>query len=276
MSDDEEEILTVDQLSDDPLKMPPPYWRGSGAIFQLRDAIEEMCIALKDLIPISKKTDPDLGPHHEQYGDDESENAMDKFSEICADLWDVEHKVGMKAELSCLMSAIQAEDDLNQFCVYNLKKDIAETIEKLSPPEKLLVASAVIGRSGVKSTSVYEACGNLSSWRNAFAHGHCVDRPTKSLRHNHLIKPTEYPGVPSALRETIALVGAYITVYDYLGSISLNPYTKGKVSQVEEIRESLEDLKRFEYQGNNSVYSLLYRAEFRGQVVVNPESETRR
>ena len=85
------------------------------------------------------------------------------------------------------------------FCVFNLHRDIAETIEKLSVQEKLLVASGVMGKHDVKSEAVYERAGKLNRWRNAFAHGHCVDRPVKSLRHNHLIDPDEYPGVPNCL-----------------------------------------------------------------------------
>ena len=124
------------------------------------------------------------------------------------------------------------------FCVFNLPRDIAESIEKLSPPEKLLIASAAIGKPSVKGHSVFEAAQQLATWRNAFAHGHCVDRPTKSLRHNHLIPPDEYPGVPSTLSKMRDLVGAYIRISDYLRAISTNPYTAGKSTDVEHIRSS--------------------------------------
>jgi hypothetical protein len=44
---EEEPILTVDQLPDDPLKMPPPYWRSGGAIFHIQDALEELVVLLQ-------------------------------------------------------------------------------------------------------------------------------------------------------------------------------------------------------------------------------------
>jgi hypothetical protein len=110
----------------------------------------------------------------------------------------------------------------------------------------------------VKGTVVFEAIRKLVAWRNAFAHGHCVDRPTKSLRHNHLIPPDEYPGVPSALRDVADLVGAFLLVTDHLRAISLNPYTGGKSWDVEEIRKSVEMLRRYQCEGNNSVYTIIY------------------
>jgi hypothetical protein len=37
---DKEKVITVDELPDDPLAMPPPYWRGSGAVFHVMDCLE--------------------------------------------------------------------------------------------------------------------------------------------------------------------------------------------------------------------------------------------
>jgi len=155
MSIEPERFLSVDQLPDDPMKMPPPYWRGSGAIFHLSDALQELECLLHQLIPVHADTESRLEKHFEKYPEqDDDEEAQEEFADIADSLWALEHKMKLKAELACLMSAIQSEDDLNRFCVFNLHKDIAESIEKLSPAEKLLVASAASGSIGVKGTAL--------------------------------------------------------------------------------------------------------------------------
>jgi hypothetical protein len=257
MANDDDRIVSVDQPPEDPLKMPPPYWRGGGAIFHLEEALRELERLLQELLPIHAKTEVHLDEYYEKHPEENPcEEVLEEFAEITAKLGDMEYRIKLKAELACLMSAIETEDNLNQFCVFNLHKDIAESIEKLSPPEKLLIAAAAVGKPGVKDTSVFEAIRRLSAWRNAFAHGHCVDRPTKSLRHNHLIPPNEYPGIPSALAEMRELVGAFLRVSDYLKTISMNPYTKGESTNVEEIRESLTRISRYRFDGNNYVYDV--------------------
>jgi hypothetical protein len=76
--------------------------------------------------------------------------------------------------------------------------------------------SGVLRKPSVKGTAVYEKTKKLNAWRNAFAHGHCVDRPTKSLRHNHLISPEQYPGPPSNIRDVLELVGGFLSIRDVL------------------------------------------------------------
>ncbi|MGI8910168.1 MAG: hypothetical protein ACR2JR_06385 [Rubrobacteraceae bacterium] len=65
-----------------------------------------------------------------------------------------------------LMSAIEAEDEINRFCVYNLHKDVAESIEKLSPSDKLLVAAGAVGEEVGKGHAVYGVIKALTQWRN--------------------------------------------------------------------------------------------------------------
>jgi len=259
MNDEEEKkVNTVDELPDDPLQMPPPYWRGGGAIFQLVDALRELEGLLQRLLFVHTQTDTELEEYYEKYPDlDESDSALEEFANIVDELNELEHRVKMKGELACLMSAIKAEEDINRFCVFNLYKEIAEPIEKLSSPEKLLVASAAVGKPGVRQTFVFEGIRSLFSWRNAFAHGHCVDRTTKSLRHNHLIRPVEYPGVPSVLKEVCELVGAFLRISDYLHKISLNSYTSGREIEVEIVRESLKKIACYHFDGNNYVYDIM-------------------
>ena len=259
MAKDGETILTADHLPDDPLKMPPPYWRASSAIFHLEDALEGLQILLQELIPVHADTEARLEAYYQTYPEShhEGDEGREEFAEIIDNLRIIEHKIRLKAELACLMSAIQAEDHLNEFCVFNLHKDIAESIEKLSLPEKILVACAAVGSPGVKKMVVFEAIQKLVGWRNAFAHGHCVDRPTKSLRHNHLISPDEYPGVPSSVREVTELVRAFLLVSDHLKAVSLNPYTSSRSVNVEDIRASLEMLRRYQFDGSNIVYTIV-------------------
>jgi hypothetical protein len=254
-----ERIATTDQLPDDPLQMPPPYWRGSGAVFHIEAALADLVALLHDLVSLHADTESRLGDYYEKYPDyDEgNEQAHEEFADICSDLWDHEHQIRLKAELASLMSAIEAEDELNRFCVYNLHRNISESIEKLSPAEKLLITSASVGKPGLKGDSVFEAIRKLSTWRNAFVHGHCVDRPTKSLRHNHLIHPENLPGVLEALATMRELVGAYLRVSDYLRGISLNPYTGGRSSNVEDIRGLLKEISDYHFDGSSYVYNVI-------------------
>jgi len=224
--DQEEEIVRVEDIPEDPLAMPPPYWRSSGAIFHVLAGLRSMVDSLSKLQPVVEQTDLALEKHYKKYDDNsESDAAMEEFSEICDELWALEHAIKLEGERTILMASIAAEDEINQFCVFNLHRDIAETIEKLSPSEKLLIASGALGRHGLKGTDVFEKARRLASWRNAFAHGHCVDRPVKSLRHNHLISPEQYPGVPNMAEDTREFVGAFLAISRYLRSISRNEYT---------------------------------------------------
>lgn len=238
--------------------MPPPFWRSSGAIFHVQESLEALQGLLERLVQVHSVTESRLAEYFRKHPHDTSEDNSD-FCDICDELWEVEHRIKLKSEVAVLMSAIAAEDKINMFCVYNLPRDVSEQIEKLSATEKLLVASALSAEQSVKGLDVFEAIKKLSAWRNAFAHGHCVDRPTKSLRHNHLISPTEYPGVPSALSEVKELVGGFVKVSDYLGKISKNAYLRGPSSEVEDVRSRLLGLRRFQFSGNNRVYSIVVR-----------------
>jgi hypothetical protein len=258
MADEKARFVSVDELPDDPLSMPPPYWRCSGAIFHILAALRALSIYLSDLIPLHARTERKLDKYYAKYPDGTKENDefLAAFSDICDELWRLEHRIRLESERAILMSAINAEDVVNQFCVFNLHRDIAESIEKLSLPEKLLVASAALGKPGVKGTSVYEGTRKLAGWRNAFAHGHCVDRPVKSLRHNHLISPDEYPGVPGAAHDAMEFVGYYLAISRYLESISLNTRTGQPSAEDKELDLLLFDISRYRFKGDQIVYSV--------------------
>lgn len=252
----------VGSLPDDPLKMPPPYWRSGSAIFQILAALADLEEYLSILVPLNEETSERvyeyLDRHPEEPADDDEE-AHSEFDEICGDLWDLEHKIKLSTDAAILMAAISAEDRLNQFCVYNLHQDIAEPLEKLSPPEKLQVASAILGHPGVKGTQPFHAIQCLTGWRNAFAHGHCTDRPTKTLRHNHLVKPNEYPGVPDSVASCIKMISGYVVLCNYLSSISKNPYTAGRREEDSTISKHLTEIQRYEFKGNSWVYDVIYK-----------------
>jgi len=255
-------ILTSDQIPDDPLKMPPPYWRSGGAIFHLLDSLTDLPELLSKLLIVHERTELRLHEYYERHPNEPSgDDELEEFGEICDDLWELEHRVKAKAELAIFMSAIEVEDLINRFCVFNLHKDISESVESLSPAEKLLVTSAAVGEKSTKGTAVYEAVKKLSAWRNAFAHGHCVDRPTKSLRHNHLISPAQYPGVPDTLAKMQELIRCFIKIDAYLRTISLNPYTAGKSVEVEEIKERIQEISAFKFIASpesNDIYDIEY------------------
>ncbi len=260
-----ERELTTEQLPDDPLAMPPPYWRGSGAVFHILDALEDLTQLLADLVPLHNQTEVELGEFYRRHPEEElDDKGMEEFGDICEPLWILEHKIKLKAGLAILMSAIEVEDSINHFCVYNLHKNIAESIEKLAPSEKLLIASAVIGKTNTKGQAVFEAIKKLSSWRNAFAHGHCVDRPTKSLRHNHLISPPQFPAVPDSLTKMKELVLGYVKITEYLSSISVNSYTAGRYTQTIEIESLIQEVSHFHITvlgTSNVIYDIRYEAQ---------------
>jgi len=250
--------LGIDELPDDPLAMPPPYWRSGGAIFHLKHALGELERRMRRLPAVLERAERELLDFDSRYATRaERELADDERWEIISRQWGAEHLIRLNCETLSLMSAIEAEDRVNNFCVFNLHKHIAESIEKLSMPEKLLVACTAVGAPEVKGTAVYEASRKLVTWRNAFAHGHCVDRPTRSLRHNHLVAPIEHWSVPTVFRDAMSQVKACVTVVDYLRSKSRNAFLQGRDMDIEDIRRALKRLARYSFSGPNKRYKLL-------------------
>lgn len=254
----EPKFVSVDELPDDLLKMPPPYWRTGGAPFHIEDALSRLVELLHELLPIHAKTEERLDQFYTKYPDEhsaESDVAMEEFGEICDALWEIEHKIRMKCELAILMAAIHAEEMINRFCVFNLPKELAESLERLSPAEKLTAAASHLNQKAVRSTAAYSAIAALSAWRNAFAHGHCVDRPVKTLRHNHLISPKEYPGVPDGVADVLKHIDAYNRLSKYLARISQNSYT-ASTSDAENYDKLLREIRKFKFDGGPTVYSV--------------------
>lgn len=206
--------------------MPPPYWRGGGAWRQLNDALQSIPELLGELVPVVAESKLAMVEHERHWsGHPEADDAREACQDICEPVWELEDKLTMKCELSILMAAIYAEELVNRFCVYNLPKELVETLEHLSPAEKLTAAASHLGHARVRSEAAYAALAELFRWRNAFAHGHCVDRPTKTLRHNHLITPDSYLHLPESITTVLRHVAGMDRLIQFLSKISINRYT---------------------------------------------------
>ena len=258
MSENSEPLVSLDGLPDDPLRMPPPYWRSGGGIFHIQLSVSQ----------IANKLLPDLGPANEAFQAAtafiDPEDDMEAYSEETDALADVESEIIRLSDLAIFMAAIEAEDAINQFAVFNVHKDAAEAIERLSPPDKLVLVTALVGATPVKGAAPFEAIKKLYNWRNAAAHGHCVDRPTGSLRKNHLIHPSvlELPSVPLRIGELQVRLGDYFRVKEYLRSISINSYTSSRSGNDKEIAHSLAVISSYRFDNvTGQAYDVLLPAD---------------
>lgn len=244
MDEQESQINDVSQLPHDFMKMPPPYWRSSSAIFHLHHSLFDVLQLLVRYIQLDceiknpEKKAAELNLHDDLY------RVGIQFSEV-KDPVVCDFLIRDKSEIISLMSAIVAEDLLNCVAVFNLHKDIAESIERLSPLEKLLVISASLSNHHVKGSTVYEGLKKLMAWRNAFAHGHCVDRPVKSLRHNHLVEPVLQRTLPIVLNDALSHTETVVALYRHLRTISINPYTAAESEDFEDLDSSTAILRQF-------------------------------
>src|SRR5262245_43026845 len=93
MRRDEDRIVSVDQLPDNPLKMPPPYWSSCSAIFHVEEALRELEQLLQQLVPIHAKTEVQLDEYYEKHPEENpSEEVLEEFADITAELTDIEHR----------------------------------------------------------------------------------------------------------------------------------------------------------------------------------------
>jgi hypothetical protein len=249
-------------LPDDPLRMPPPYWRSGEGVLHLQASVSEIADKLlPDLILFTEALDTAVdGLDPEVVENDPPDEVAFIFESILY----VESDIIRVSDLAIFMAAIAAEDGINQFAVFNIHKDAAEAIEKLSPPDKLILVSALMGAAPVKGTAPFEAIRNLTSWRNAAAHGHCVDRPTRSLRSNHLILPEDVPDMPAQLNEFQARLGDYFCVKDYLRSISVNNYTSERSSEDHSLAGFLAKINSYRFDDITSEGYRIYPPEIPG------------
>ena len=184
----------------------------------------------------------------------------EEFVKLHADYERFVLAVGSYADTAILMAAITMESLINKFCIYNLHRDIIEPLEKLSPSEKLIVASAIMGYPGFRAHSAHEAAKKLTQWRNSFAHGHCVERPSREIMKNHLtqeetsILDREAPIKIKTLKE---MIGRFIRVFEYIGEMSRNPYvTEDEQVNVERIRELLVEIQQYHFTNDEYPYEI--------------------
>lgn len=247
------------QIPDNPLDMPPPYWRSPGIEVQLTLCLEDIVKLLKTLLNIHPRVEDSISEYFDRKPDIDYEDP--EFGEICYPLWETESRIKLKSELAIFLASIQAEESLNQLIVYNISKDIADSIEKLNPPEKLIITSVILTNKSVKGLRAYGAIRSLTKWRNSYAHGHCTDRPMKTLRHNHLIPPEECASLPKNIKNMLSQLKEYFELSNYLSEISLNTYTISRTVHLSQNKKHIKEIERykFNYEEDGQIYSIEYK-----------------
>jgi hypothetical protein len=145
------------------------------------------------------------------------------------------HHIGKQRQLASiridlfhLIVAISCEELINRFCYFELPREASESLEKLQPTEKLLVAAAFLNQSDTKSTHVFEGLKRLVAWRNQYAHGHNPGRSARSLHKNHAVplKPEEFSTLEEKLDSLRKSAASYRDVTAWLYNNGLHVMTK--------------------------------------------------
>lgn len=248
-----EKTKDVGELPDNHLMMPPPYWRASNALFQILETLDEINILLGELPAVHKNAD--LNTKSDYLFELSEKDKFYEIANITGDLFLLEYKLSLKCELVVFLIAIVLEDKLNMTIVYNLDKDLSELSEKMNLSEKLQLISIVLKNKSVKSDKIYQKVRAITKWRNAYAHGHCTDRPTNSLRHNHLIFPDVFLSLPGEIKQLKEYLQNYIEITCYLRDISINDYTKNAFVEDKEIKKTLILINKLKFtnKGNDAV-----------------------
>lgn len=250
------------KMPDDFHKMPPPYWDDCGSIDQLIRNLEFVLPMLDALMEEIQKIDPLLDAWQEkrEAQGESYDPEYDEFSEFYNDYERYVLAAGSYSDAAVLMAAITMESLINKFCVYNLHSDIVSPLEKLSPSDKLVIASAIVGHPGFKKHAAHEAAKKLSQWRNAFVHGHCVDANTKGILKNHLRKDAphildrEAPQKIAVLKE---MISRFLRVCNYISEMTTNPYVlKDEYVNLDRIRELLSEISAYHFTSQEYPYEI--------------------
>jgi len=249
-------------MTDDPLKMPPPFWQDCEAIDQLIRALQEIEPLLDALSAEIDETESMLDEYDRKSDNSGCGNNDNKeFNKIMRAYCFLVYSIVSRVDLSILMAAITIETLLNKFCVYNFPKDLVEPLEKLNPPEKLCVASAIINPPGAKSLAAHGAAKEFSKWRNNYAHGHCVGQNAKGLYENHLrLTPVSAleRQAPQMIKLLQNMIRGFLQIYDYLSEITRNDYV---VSEDKEdillIRELINKISKYKFTGQSYPYEII-------------------
>jgi hypothetical protein len=255
-----ESALPENQSSDDPIEY---YWRKSRAINHLSDAVQELESLLHQLIPIrTLHADLELRGKNREKNHDLDKTADGEFGAITDEFWALEEKICLKTDMICLMSAIQTEDNLNAFIVFNCNEVSGSKLDQMGKKDKIKQVLKVGGDDPKKNTVINSYFTILKEWRDAFAHGHrTTDLSIKSVRDNHQRRPDEYINVPMELRKAIDLANAFLSIDDYLRSISEHQFTRRCCKDTVTIGYNLEKIKRFIVEGNGNDYTISFLGE---------------
>lgn len=158
---------------------PSYFWLDPGTHFTLTMVENDVISGLCTLV-----TQIQGAPVESQEESGEIQSLL--FSHLIADN---SRLVSARMSLYRLLAAILCEQRINRFCYFELPRDTTESIEKLQPTEKLLIAAAFLDHSTIRSSHVYEGLKGLIAWRNQYAHGHNPGRSAKSIHQNHTIFP---------------------------------------------------------------------------------------
>lgn len=84
----DDNITSADQIPNNPLDMPPPYWRSGGAIFHILDALNDLPNLLSNLLSVHEHTKINLKEYYERYPPEEEDRdeilqelALEEFGE---------------------------------------------------------------------------------------------------------------------------------------------------------------------------------------------------
>jgi hypothetical protein len=224
---DDENSLDVAFLPDPPDAEDYPGWLDNGAttIFSeslddvvetFRLLIEEGDILVQKLLAHSK--DEEYLYHLEMFG-----SAPDEKNEFFEKLHKLQNRLERFAGTALVMAVIDLEARINKFCFYNLGEFTTNAIEKLSHTEKLEVIHKVLGLAEFKGTSQFAAMRSLVKWRNAFVHGKCTDRPSNSIKENHIVQRSDSRCI--GVGEALKYLKYYFIIYSHLIKISKHPCT---------------------------------------------------
>ncbi len=255
-------MIESKRIPNDPLSMPPPYWQDCEALDQLIRALQTFRPLLAGLSNEINRIDPLLQEYMdcvEAFGDAHDADGR-LFDEIHAEYIQLVCALGSYADLATLMAAITAESLINKFCVYNLHQDIAAPLEKLTPPEKLVVACAILGFPGTKSLAPHGAATRLHKWRNAYAHGHCVTTNRKGLLRNHLRSSPVGAGereAPQITRSLLTMVCGFVQICDFLGEMTRNDYVlKDEQVDIRLVSQLCRGISAFRFSSDDYPYEI--------------------
>lgn len=227
-------------------------WRSNGAIFIVLHSLEDIVKNLDLLVEEQLIIEPVIDIFFAKYPTEEeaqTEEALSEFSSIQYKSDCLASRLSSLVDATILGACIKLESDINRFCYYNLGEIATESIESLSLINKLEVALGVLHFKSFKGTAEYASLKRLIAWRNAYVHGKCIDRPTKSIKKNHLEHPESYPTLYDEIKQLRTLLEDYISIKAYLIECCVRPEAVFISDEDLEIERYLEILSRYEFNG---------------------------